>query len=179
MVVLPLGYAGRGGLLAVTIVLATLSDIFDGIVARRFGIATTDLRRIDSVVDLAFWLATLVALFLMRPAAVVDNSAVVAFAVGAEVVQQGISLIRFRRMTATHARTAEFMGLCLLVGMTMLALGGSSAIAFWIIGIGTLVATLDGWAIVILLPYWEADIPSALDALRLRKGIPIKRHWLG
>jgi len=29
------------------------------------------------------------------------------------------------------------------------------------------------------LPHWEADIPSAYQAWRLRRGLPVQRHWLG
>jgi len=36
-----------------------LSDIFDGIIARRLGVATPSLRRLDSQTDAAFWLAVL------------------------------------------------------------------------------------------------------------------------
>jgi phosphatidylglycerophosphate synthase len=177
--VLALGWTGRGTALAVLILLATLSDVFDGIIARRLGVSTTALRRADSIVDLVFWLATIAALFFLRPAAMRANWAVIAGAVAAEIVQQGISVIRFGRMTATHARSAKLMGVCLLIGTMTVALGGSAAVAFWIIGLGTAVAALDGWAIVLLMPHWEADIPSASAALDMRRGRPVKRHWIG
>jgi CDP-diacylglycerol--glycerol-3-phosphate 3-phosphatidyltransferase len=177
--VVPLGWFHIGRWLAAVILLATLSDVFDGIIARRLNVATVALRRADSMVDLAFWIMSLVALYFLRPAAIRTNVAVVAFAIGAEIVLQALSLARFGRMTATHARSAKFMGLCLLVGMMMIALGGSSAIAFWIIGVGTAVAALDGYAIILILPRWEADIPSVFDAWRIRQGEPIRRHWLG
>jgi len=174
-----LGWYGLGGLLAALILLATASDVFDGIIARRLGVSTTGLRRADSAVDLVFWLAGLVALYFLRSEDMLANWGVIAFGIGAEIVEQAVSLVRFRRMTATHARSAKFMGLCLLAGMTMLALGGSSAVAFWVIGIGTAVAAIDGWAIMLILPHWEADIPSALAAWGVRAGRPVKRHWLG
>lgn len=177
--VLLLGWFGQGAALAVLILLATLSDIFDGIVARRLGVSTTALRRADSIVDLVFWLATITALFFLRPQAMKDNGLVIAGAIAAEAVQQGISVARFGRMTATHARSAKFMGLCLLAGTMTLALGGSATAAFWTIGFGTAVAALDGWAIVILMSHWEADIPSFLAALDLRRGRPVRRHWIG
>ena len=177
--VLVLGWFGRGTALAVLILLATLSDIFDGIVARRLGVSTTALRRADSIVDLVFWLTTIAALFFLRPQAMTDNWLVIAGAIAAEIIQQGISVARFGRMTATHARSAKFMGLCLLAGTMTLALGGGASVAFWTIGIGTAVAAVDGWAIVMLMPHWEADIPSFLAALDLRRGRPVRRHWIG
>ena len=174
-----LGWYRLGPALAVVILLATLSDIFDGIIARRLGISTTELRRADSTVDLFFWLSSMASIYLLRPDAVMRNLVIVWFALFAEFYEQLICYLRFHKMTATHARSAKFMGLCLLVGMMILAMGGSSVVAFWIIGIGTTISVFDGTAIVVLLPYWEADIPSAWSAWRLRRGLPIKRHWLG
>jgi len=179
LVVPVLGWYGYGPLLALVILLATLSDIFDGIIARRLGVSTTNLRKADSTVDLIFWLASMGALYLLRPDDVMNNFIIVWYAIAAEVLEQLICILRFHRMTATHARSAKFMGLCLLVGMIILALGGSSALAFWIIGIGITVSVFDGCAIVVLLPYWEADVPSAWHAWRLRQGHAIERHWLG
>ena len=174
-----LGWYRHGALLALVILLATLSDIFDGIIARRLGVSTTGLRKADSTVDLIFWLASMTALYFLRPDDVLRNFIIVWYAVVAEILEQLICWLRFHRMTATHARSAKFMGLCLLAGMIILALGGSSVIAFWIIGIGITVSVFDGCAIVVLLPYWEADVPSAWEAWRLRQGLPVRRHWLG
>ncbi len=177
--VLVLGWYGHGGFLALVFLLATLSDIFDGIIARRLGVSTTELRRADSTVDLFFWLASQTSLYFLRPTDIVNNFVVIWYGLIAEFLEQLICYLRFHRMTATHARSAKFMGLCLLVGSMVLAAGGSSAVAFWTIGIGITVSIFDGCAIVVLLPHWEADIPSAWAAWRLRRGLPVKRHWLG
>ena len=174
-----LGLYGHGYFLALVILLATLSDIFDGIIARRLGVSTTNLRKADSTVDLFFWLASMTALYFLRPDDVMRNFIIIWYGIAAEIIEQLICLLRFHRMTATHARSAKFMGLCLLTGMIIMALGGSSVVAFWIIGIGITVSVFDGCAIVVLLPYWEADVPSAWEAWRLRQGLPVRRHWLG
>src|SRR5271170_3394511 len=50
------------------LVTGTLSDIYDGILARRFGVATPALRRYDSVADVIYYLFILAAAyFLCRP----------------------------------------------------------------------------------------------------------------
>src|ERR1039457_6337070 len=38
------------------LITATLSDIFDGVLARRFGVATPALRRYDSITDVIYYL---------------------------------------------------------------------------------------------------------------------------
>src|SRR5271169_534974 len=50
------------------LITATLSDIYDGILARRFGVATPALRRYDSIADVIYYLFILaVAWRLCQP----------------------------------------------------------------------------------------------------------------
>ena len=46
---------------------AFVSDIFDGVVARRMGIATPGLRHADTLVDTAFYVAAAVAMYVAVP----------------------------------------------------------------------------------------------------------------
>ena len=47
---------------------ATLSDIYDGVLARRFGVSTPALRRYDSLTDVIYYLFILLATWLLcRP----------------------------------------------------------------------------------------------------------------
>jgi phosphatidylglycerophosphate synthase len=44
-----------------------LTDIFDGIIARKLAISTQTLRRLDSTVDQVFFLAVAVATYIQHP----------------------------------------------------------------------------------------------------------------
>src|SRR4051812_2228545 len=49
-------YAGAPGVaFAAVILIAFISDVFDGILARKLGVATAELRHLDSRVDLVFY----------------------------------------------------------------------------------------------------------------------------
>src|SRR6185369_7469648 len=52
-----------------------LSDIFDGILARRIGVATPALRRFDSATDLVFYAALIWAAWIVHPDAIRANVA--------------------------------------------------------------------------------------------------------
>ena len=52
---------------AVLFSLGLLSDIFDGIIARRLRVATQKLRRLDSLVDQVFFTCVTLALFAKWP----------------------------------------------------------------------------------------------------------------
>src|SRR5436190_1506933 len=53
--------------------LGLLTDIFDGIIARKQKISTESLRRIDSQVDLVFWLAIAGCVWILYPQLISDN----------------------------------------------------------------------------------------------------------
>ena len=66
--------AGAAGVtLAALVSVAFLSDVFDGILARRLGVATEALRRADTVVDTAFYVSAALALLRRAPAVLENN----------------------------------------------------------------------------------------------------------
>ena len=163
--------------LATLLVAGLLSDVFDGIVARRVGVSTVALRRLDSRVDLFFWLGALAA------AAILDQPALRALAPGIvavlalEAACQAASFARFRRAPCTHSFLSKLWGLCLGAGFAVLFASGRADALRVALAWGVL-SQLDVLAIVLLLPAWQSDIPSAWHALRLRRGLPIRRHPL-
>ncbi|MPT36225.1 MAG: CDP-alcohol phosphatidyltransferase family protein, partial [Flavobacterium sp.] len=59
--------------LVVLIVLGLLSDIFDGIVARKTGVSSAQLRRMDSQTDLVFWLCVGWCSWLLHPEIIMEH----------------------------------------------------------------------------------------------------------
>lgn len=55
------------GIAVVLIAGGLISDIFDGIIARRLRISTVNLRRLDSTVDQIFWLSVTAATYIQCP----------------------------------------------------------------------------------------------------------------
>jgi phosphatidylglycerophosphate synthase len=60
---------------SVCLVMAFLSDVFDGVVARRLGVATTALRRMDSAADTTFYVAAAYAAWRLYPDGVARHAA--------------------------------------------------------------------------------------------------------
>src|SRR5690242_14436081 len=72
LVLAPLLVAGAvlklaGPVLATGLTIAFLSDVFDGIIARRVGASTPELRVADSRADVIFYLCVLAGLWIYRP----------------------------------------------------------------------------------------------------------------
>ena len=66
------------GLLVNCVLIAFVTDVFDGVLARRLGIATAKLRRLDSVADSVFYLCALWAVWVLHPQVILANAVLVA-----------------------------------------------------------------------------------------------------
>ena len=122
------------------LVIATLSDIYDGVLARKFGVATTALRRYDSSTDVIFYLFILgVAWKLCRP--VLSQSWwAIALVILSEIALIAICFIRFGKYPAAHSYLAKFFGLCLLaclIALLVFDAGNWAVYTLAIVGVTT------------------------------------------
>ncbi|OWQ93870.1 hypothetical protein CDN99_05435 [Roseateles aquatilis] len=147
---------------------AFLSDIFDGVLARRWGVATPTLRRMDSVADSLFYVGATVAVWHLRPDAITSRCWPLLALLALELARYAFDWLKFRREAAYHMWSSKLWGLALFAGfVSLLAFGedGWAVDAAVFIGI---VADLEGLAISMVLPVWRNDVPSLAHALRIR-----------
>ncbi len=157
---------------------ALVTDVLDGIVARRLGIATAALRQLDSQVDAVFWICAIMAAIVLHGASLWPAVPGVILILALEVGCQAASRLRFGRGPSTHALSAKLFGLMLFAGHTEITLAGSAGPWFWsMVAVGT-VAQIEVILILLTLPRWESDVPTLWHAYRLRQGCAIRRHWL-
>lgn len=147
---------------------AFLSDIFDGIIARRLGVATADLRRFDSAADSVFYLAATGAAWLLYPD-VIRHQWVALAALGIlELVRYIVDLAKFGREASYHMWSSKAWGIFLFVGFfCLLALGQKGILVVLPIYLG-LVTDAEGLLISSVLPEWQSDVPSIVHAMRIR-----------
>jgi phosphatidylglycerophosphate synthase len=167
-----------GAWLAMLVVLGVLTDVYDGIIARALGVATTGLRRLDSQADLAFWLAALWCCWHLHPDAVWAEASALALLLALEATIYLIAWRRFGRELSSHAWSAKLWGLALTLALARLLAGGGTGWSFDLMLLVGLAAQLDVIAIALLLPVWEHDVPSAWHAWQRRRGRPFRRRKL-
>ena len=102
------------------LVVGLLSDIFDGVIARRLGIATPALRTYDSLTDVAFYAAVLVATWVLHGRALADQIPELALFLATEVACNAVSLVRFGTLPATHSYAAKGLGLVFFTGFALI-----------------------------------------------------------
>ncbi|MFC4632698.1 CDP-alcohol phosphatidyltransferase family protein [Dokdonia ponticola] len=158
--------------------LGLISDVLDGIIARKYQVATATLRRLDSQADMLFWLFIGISTWLIYPDLIQDHMIEVRILLGLEAFCYVLSLVKFKRESASHAFISKLWGLTLLAVFTSMLGFHYAGIVFYVSLIVGYVAHLDRLLITLLLPQWTHDVPSAYHAYLIRKGITFKRNPL-
>ncbi len=179
MIILAIGWGIDAKIpLLTALYLGLFSDIFDGIIARKLNVSSANLRRLDSQVDMLFWLSAGFSIWLIHPELIKENMVGIIGLFIMEGLCYGVSLLKFRRETCTHAYLSKLWGITLLIAFTAMIGFGTAGIPFNICLAVGVISHLDRILITLILPHWTHDIPSAYHALKIRQGKTIKRHSL-
>ncbi|MEJ2817880.1 CDP-alcohol phosphatidyltransferase family protein [Caulobacter sp. CCG-8] len=154
---------------AVLLAVGVLSDIFDGVIARRLDCVTDRLRTFDSRADVVFWLCATAAVLVLHPGLVATLWPPVAVLAVMELTGHAISFARFRKEASPHHLLSKLFGLALWGLLTQLLVAGTGG---WVLPAAFAVGVasqLEAWAIMLILPAWRCDVRGAGQALALRR----------
>jgi phosphatidylglycerophosphate synthase len=153
---------------AACLIAAVLSDYFDGVVARHLGIATPNLRRLDSIADSLFYLSALFAAWWLYPQALAERLGPLAVLIGLEILRYVFDYAKFRREASYHMWSAKLFGVALFLGFFALLVFASDGLLVSLAIYVGIVSDIEGLAISFVLREWRTDVPSIFHALRLR-----------
>ncbi|ODG99396.1 CDP-diacylglycerol--glycerol-3-phosphate 3-phosphatidyltransferase [Nostoc sp. KVJ20] len=149
-------------------VIAVLSDVFDGIIARRLKVSTALLRQADSWADICLYLCVAISIWLVYPQVIINFRVPLLSAITIQLILFTISLIKFQKFPSFHTYTAKAWGLALLTATVGLFGFGYANILWFAIALCWL-NSLEEIAMTLLLPTWQCDILSIFHAVELRK----------
>jgi len=162
-------YANAPGVVFASVVLiAFVSDYFDGVIARRLGVASAELRHFDSRADLVFYATAAWAVWRLHPDVVRSVAIPALVVVGLDVVRHVFDFAKFGRDVAYHAWSSKVWGLSLALALVLLMGFGISQPFVGITIILGLIAQIEGLLISVALPVWTHDVPTLIHALRIR-----------
>ncbi|HJX83189.1 MAG TPA: CDP-alcohol phosphatidyltransferase family protein [Candidatus Angelobacter sp.] len=166
-------------LLASGVVLALISDIFDGVLARRWHVDSARLRVADTVADTLFYCCILAVILLRFPGFLQRHWLLLVMLVAAEAGQQAFAFLKFGRNASYHSLLSKFWGL-LLATATIALLG--FGVDNWLLDAAIawgIVCNLEGLAMSLMLPMWRPDVLTLGHALRLRRTLQSQGEFLG
>lgn len=155
-----------------------LTDVFDGIIARKLNISSEKLRRLDSGIDQVFFISVAIATYIQCPDFFKLNLMKLIVLFSAEALIYLVSYIKFKKEIATHSIGAKIWTLILFATLVEIMVHCKSVVLFELcLWIG-LLTRLEILAIILILKKWTNDIPTIYHAIRLRQGKEIKRNKL-
>ena len=165
------GYWGILGLpYLLLMVIAALTDVYDGVLARRYNVETAKLRQWDSIADTIFFIGVGIGMFFAYPNIVEHYLWGIGGIVGLEIIRYGYDYTKFRRGASYHAISAKIFGVALLVA-TIAIMGFGVAYPFMPIALALgIVSEIEGLVISIILKEWKHNVKHLGKALGIRKG---------
>jgi len=179
IILLSIFHASSYPFLAITLLsIGLLTDVFDGIIARRLNISSEKLRRLDSSIDQVFFISVAVATYIQCPDFFKTNLIKLIILGAFEASTYVLSYIKFKKEIATHSIGAKIWTITIFASLVEIMVHCESVvlfeICFWI-GLAT---RLEILAIVFTLKQWTNDVPTIYHAIKLRQGKEIKRNKL-
>jgi phosphatidylglycerophosphate synthase len=156
-------------------VVAVLSDIFDGVIARRLNISTAALRSADSWADRWLYVCVAIAAWVAHKETILAFQVPLLTVLGLQGLWWMVNLVKYGKPACYHTYSAKLWGLSLLVAAIALFGTGYGGITLWIAVLLGCVHTVEEIAITVMLPTWHHDVLSLAHALRLRRaalGLP-------
>jgi phosphatidylglycerophosphate synthase len=150
------------------LVTGTLSDIYDGILARRYGVATPALRRYDSMTDVIYYLFILAAAFLLCKTVIIQNWLLIALILLSEAGGILVCYVRFGKYPATHSYLAKFYGLCLLAALIALLVFNAGSWSVIALALVALVTNLEIIAMHLMAKQAPVDVKSIFTLRRVK-----------
>ena len=147
---------------------AVLSDVFDGVIARKLGIDTLRLRLADGGADIWLFVCLIAGLWSgyrpsLTPLAVPFTAAMLL-----QLLSWAFCFWRFGKMTSYHSLLDKLTGLALLIGILVMLFTGTAlplALALWLF----VIALVEEIAMTALLHRYHHDVWNLSAALKLRR----------
>jgi CDP-diacylglycerol--glycerol-3-phosphate 3-phosphatidyltransferase len=171
--VIVLAFAGvTGWVWPVVLLAALLSDLFDGMAARRLGVDTPLVRRFDSATDVVFYLGVLAAVTILRWDVLVEYRWLLVAVLGLEVVCNLVSLTKNRTLPATHTYLAKGWAVLLALSFAVVLGWGTPFPLLDLTLAYGIIVDLEVIAIILVTPGPAVDVPTVIHGLKRRRAAP-------
>jgi phosphatidylglycerophosphate synthase len=148
------------------LIAAILTDIFDGVIARRLKMSTVHLRQLDSKVDTVFWLSLMYVLIIMQSSFVKAHAIGIFILVASEILIQVIGYFRFNSSLALHTYAAKAWAILLTITVCEVFIGSHANFWFNIAFVWGIIAQLEIIIIIFKLKTFKADVSSVFTLLK-------------
>jgi phosphatidylglycerophosphate synthase len=165
---LVLAWNGATGMFLVFFALGLLSDIADGVLARRLGVESDFGARLDQWADFALWASLPFAAWWLWREIVLREAPFVILAVACMLLPTAIAYAKYRAIPGYHTWSVKLGSVLMGIGVPLL-LFFDLAWPFRIAALFQLVCAADELGITYLSAQCRHDVPSVFHAARPRR----------
>ncbi|MBD2293235.1 CDP-alcohol phosphatidyltransferase family protein [Anabaena sphaerica FACHB-251] len=150
---------------------AFVGDIFDGIIARRLGVSTAELRQADSWADVCLFSCVFISAWLVHPEVLISYRLPLLTVVFAQLIWWIVNLIKYGKPASYHTYSAKFWGITLFIAIVSLFGFNYAGTALWLTCVAGFIHTVEEIAMTLILPVWTHDVLSIFHALKIRQDL--------
>ena len=148
---------------------ALLSDVFDGWIARAFGLESKLGAALDSVADSLMLFVSVYGIWVFHPEVIRAHAWLCGIAVGLWALEDVLALARYRRLSSFHTYLSKVVANLLGFFIGWLFLFGFEPWMLYLAAGTSIVASLEELALLRVLPEWRADVRGLWWVLREKR----------
>ena len=148
---------------------ALLSDVFDGWIARAFGLESKLGATLDSVADSLMLFVSVYGIWVFHPEVIREHAWLCGTAVGLWALEDVLALARYGRLSSFHTYLSKVVANLLGFFIGWLFLFGFEPWMLYLAAGTSIVASLEELALLRVLPKWRADVRGLWWVLRERR----------
>jgi CDP-diacylglycerol--glycerol-3-phosphate 3-phosphatidyltransferase len=147
-------------------ILAYITDYYDGVIARRLGVATPTLRLADSWVDTWFYFWVVLTLWSTHFESLQKFAIPIYILLALQISEWIYGRIKFGKLTGYHAYVAKAWGLSLFGAIASVMILNYDGIFWWAAIILGWISSIENWLLTLTFSEWTTDVKSIVHMWR-------------
>ena len=150
------------------LIVALISDVADGLIARMFHLGSKLGAMLDSAADVSTLSVAAYGIWVFHPEVFRDHAVACGLVIGGWIVVCIVALLRYRRLSSFHTWISKASGYALGFFLGALFVFGFTAWLFYLMVLLGVLGSIEELALIWRLPTWRADVRGLWWVLRER-----------
>ncbi|MBW1792262.1 MAG: CDP-alcohol phosphatidyltransferase family protein [Deltaproteobacteria bacterium] len=163
-----LAWNGKTTLFLIFLITALITDCLDGYIARRLNQTSELGARLDSLGDNFIYVTVPLAIWWLRPDIIQREGVWVTIVLFSYIMPVICGFLKFKQLICYHTWGAKLSAVLLSVSIILMMINGPS-LPFRISSLVFLLTAIEEISMTFILPAWQADVPTFIHAIRIRK----------
>ena len=143
---------------AILLIVALVTDVLDGWIARRYRLQSPLGATLDSIGDMTTMIAAAVGLVMFHPDVWRQHFTAICLVLGGWAVECAFALLRYGRLSSFHTYASKVAGYALGFFIATLFVIGFVPWLFYAAATLSLLSIIEELLLLCCLPKWEADV---------------------